>query len=113
MNKALQALIAVTCIVVIACGGWWLYDRNQERLMDKIQRDAVQAAARSRLDKIAAEISAEKNRERQKEIDSCRYDLAARDQGNNIYFVQRAKGGDIMAEVRKCEALVNSSTPSE
>ncbi|MFH5773593.1 hypothetical protein ACHFJ0_05025 [Paracoccus sp. NGMCC 1.201697] len=109
MHKALQALIAVTCLVVIACGGWWLYDRNQLRELQNRAVERQQILAKARQDALAA--GGEKRRKY--EIESCRYDLAEREKGNMLLFVERAKNGDIMAEVRKCEALVNSSKPSE
>lgn len=28
MTKPLQALIALTCVVVIACAGWWMLDKR-------------------------------------------------------------------------------------
>lgn len=44
MNKALQALIAVACIVIIVVGGLWLRDRNQKKEAAKAVASAVAEA---------------------------------------------------------------------
>lgn len=109
MNKALQALIAITCIVVIAACGLWLYDRNE--LREAAERDKAARLEATRL-LIASEAKARedaKARASQEAVVSCQRDLEARENGDIGPMFKRAKGGDMMAEVRKCEELVKSA----
>lgn len=103
MHKSVQVLIAAACIVVIATGSIWLMDRKK-------RADAVaakEAADTARAEAMFTALERENENRRKAEADSCRADLEAYDSGSIIAFVQRAKGGDMLAEVKKCRDLVN------
>lgn len=96
LHKSVQILIAAACIVNIAAGSIWLMDRKK-------QADAETAKAEAMFTAIER-----KNEARRKaEADSCRVDLEAYDNGSIIAFVQRAKGGDMLAEVNKCREMIS------
>lgn len=103
MHKSVQILIAAACIVVIAAGSIWLMDRKK-------RADAVaakEAADTARAEAMFTALERENENRHKAEADSCRADLEAYDNGSIIAFVQRAKGGDMLAEVNKCRDLVN------
>lgn len=96
MHKSVQILIAAACIVVISAGSIWLMDRKRQADTEAAKVEAMFSALER------------KNEARRKaEADACRADLEAYDSGSIMAFVQRAKGGDMLAEVKKCRDLVN------
>ncbi|WP_193668103.1 hypothetical protein [Paracoccus kondratievae] len=96
MHKSVQILIAAACVVVISAGSVWLMDRKQQADAEAAKVDAMFSALER------------KNEARRKaEADACRADLEAYDNGSIMAFVQRAKGGDMLAEVKKCRDLVS------
>lgn len=103
MHKSVQFLIALTCVIVIAAGSIWLVDRKNEA--DSIA--AKKAADDARVESLFSELASENDARQRAAIEACRDDLAAYDSGSIIAFVQRAKGGDMLAEVNKCRSLVN------
>lgn len=103
MHKSVQILIAAACIVIIAAGSIWLMDRKKRA--DAIA--AKEAADAARAEAMFTALERENENRRKAEADSCRVDLEAYDNGSIIAFVQRAKGGDMLAEVNKCRDLVN------
>lgn len=87
MNKALQALIAAACIVVIACGIWWMLDRR---------------AAQSEADR-SAQIAVEARS--QVQLERCKRDVAAWDEGNRE-AAQRRFGSAVDDGISLCRNLI-------
>lgn len=116
MNRTLQILIAVACVVVIACGAIFLMDRKE--LADQAAADREWAAMvqRSKNEAFAKALSARD----QAKVDACSSALDAYNSRNDTFaFVERVKAsgqvltGDAMqAEVAACRDLIQSSTPS-
>ncbi|UXU73823.1 hypothetical protein [Paracoccus sp. SMMA_5] len=103
LHKSVQILIAAACVVTIAAGSIWLMDRKK-------QAEAIaakEAADKARVEATLAVLERQNRSRMNAEIDACRADLEAYDSGSIIAFVQRAKGGDMLAEVNKCRDLVN------
>lgn len=111
MNKALQVLVAVAAIVVIAAGGVYLRDAKRQA-DEQAKREAVAEWVRKA--ETAAWVEAQKA-SKQAEVDACAADLAAYEQGNVSAFVARASalgepmtGYSMMAEVEKCRDMTGS-----
>lgn len=103
MHKSVQILIAAACVVTIAAGSIWLMDRKK-------QAEAIaakEAADKARVEATLAVLERQNRSRMNAEIDACRADLEAYDNGSIIAFVQRAKGGDMLAEVNKCREMIS------
>ena len=99
MNKALQALVAIACIVVIAAGGWWMMDRRAEQ------------AEEERMAQIAEEVRDDA------QLDRCKRDVANWDAGNQntaqARFGEGAEAGiDLCRNLIKLDEI-RKSKPSE
>ncbi|GEM_PF-5378375 len=117
MNRPLQFLVAVACVVVIACGTIFLMDRKEMADREAAERELSEMMARSR-----AEARAQVERaEEQKKVDACAADLRAYDEQNETFaFVQRVTStgstltsDSLLSAVSDCRDLVSSSKPSE
>ena len=117
MNRTLQILIAVACVVVIACGAIFLMDRKEVAEQAAADREWAAMVQRGR-----AEAFANAQRAKQQAaIDACAAALDAYDSRNETFaFVERVKasgqvltGDAMLAEVAACRDLIRSSTPSE
>ena len=103
MHKSVQILIAAACVIIIAAGSIWLMDRKK-------QAEAIaakEAADKARVEATLAVLERQNRSRMNAEIDACRVDLEAYDNGSIIAFVQRAKGGDMLAEVNKCREMIS------
>lgn len=95
MNKALQALLAVTCVVALLVGVLWLRDREQQQAAIEAEKIARTEAIMANADALARQRVAE-----------CETDLEAYDRGNVVAFVVRANGGDMLEQVNLCRKTV-------
>lgn len=117
MNRTLQILIAVACVVVIACGAIFLMDRKEIADQAAADREWAAMVQRSKNEAFAKALSARE----QTKVDACAAALDAYDSRNETFaFVERVKAsgqvltGDAMqAEVAACRDLIQSSKPSE
>lgn len=59
MNKTFQALLAVTCLVVIACGAWWMLDRSAANAeAERSAQIAAEARSQVQLERCKNSVSA-------------------------------------------------------
>lgn len=114
MNAALNGLIAIACIAVIAASGLFIIDRNE-----KMRAEAIAASDRAAVIRMTLEAQAQAQQDaieaaHQKAISDCRRDLSAYDnQGATLAFVVRVQNagqpltGDAMAaQVQGCRELI-------
>lgn len=99
MNKALQALVAIACIIVIAAGGWWMMDRRAEQ------------AEEERMTQIAKDVRDDD------QLDRCKRDVANWEAGNQR-TAQKRFGEGAEAGIDLCRNLIKldeirKSKPSE
>lgn len=99
MNKALQVLVALTCLVVIACGAWWVMDRSAAKA--EVER-SVQTATEARS---------------QVQLARCKSDVAAWDAGDHA-TAERRFGAAPADGIETCRGLIKieelrKSTPAE